>query len=152
MILSAVAWVVSRFLFSLGCDPSDPTFGKFVSNVDANMKDFVGVMEVFPWLRRIYPFSRKFQRLNARVRENSNILMGLITLHRKSYEPTHVRDYTDAFFAVQNENIKAFGNEGTFTGKKLAGHLQAKMILYCPAVFGHFNPASVKTDRAVPIQ
>ena len=25
-------------------------------------------------------------------------------------------------------------------------------VLYCPAMFGHFGPAPVKTDRAVRIQ
>ena len=32
------------------------------------------------------------------------------------------------------------------------GNLFWTFILYCPAVFGHFSPAPVKTDRAVRIQ
>ena len=41
----------------------------------------------------------------------------------------------------RNDIIRGFG---TFRNVFLE-------ILYCPAVFGHFGPAPVKTDRAVPI-
>ncbi|OQV14481.1 Cytochrome P450 2B4 [Hypsibius exemplaris] len=123
LFTAAVALVVSRFLFSVKCDPDDGLFKQFVSNVNKNMQDFVGVLEVFPWLRHFPPFRGIFRRLHDRVRQNSDILAELVRQHRLTRIPQSSRDYTDSYMDVQDANKAATGSEGTFTDTKLVRNI-----------------------------
>ena len=118
--LYTVANVVSSMLFSSGFQPSDPRFGQYMDDVTTLMAEFgaSGALDVFPWLRHIYPYGARLRKLNAKHMSTANLLLSLITDHRKSFDPDHPRDYIDAFFCVQEQNKRTKGHEDTFTGQR----------------------------------
>lgn len=113
-----VANVVCDMLFSGGFEPDDPRFQQFIENVKENLRELAssGILEVYPWLRYVYPYRKKFQRFNQRMHQTKGLLTSLVMDHKRSFVPSNPRDYIDAFFLMQSQKIAEDGHEGTFTG------------------------------------
>ena len=115
-------------LFGDDVDKDNERFSQFADNCDIVAENFAEMasdvfLDFFPWLRFIYPFSKKFrdsQRRGLLVRQP---LRELIEEHKKTFDPDHPRDYVDAYFCVQRNRNEAQGDVGTFTDDQLVRNL-----------------------------
>ncbi|OQV26084.1 Cytochrome P450 2D3 [Hypsibius exemplaris] len=125
LFIGAAANVLSSLLWSGTFQPDDSSFNGFVSNIEKNLQEFANavMMEVYPWLRKIYPFTNKFRRLNTRVGKAMGFLKNVVQEHKKTFDPAHPRDYCDAFFAIQRNQAKKAECDQTFTDLQLVRNL-----------------------------
>ncbi|XP_055334479.1 cytochrome P450 2C15-like [Paramacrobiotus metropolitanus] len=112
-LANAVSNVIAFMLFGDTFEENDNRFKMFVEHINKNLAEVFGVaaIEVYPWLRHIPPFTKRFQGVNDRVKEALGVLKDLALDHKKSFDNNHIRDYIDAFYSKQASGSASFTDE-----------------------------------------
>ncbi|XP_055337267.1 cytochrome P450 2J5-like [Paramacrobiotus metropolitanus] len=110
LFATAASNVAAYMMFSDTFNSEDPRFIHYLQDVARNFREMpnAGILEIFPSLKFVPPFSFTISKFQARVKQQVTVLQDLVEEHKKSFDPDHLRDYIDAFLALQQKNSPTF--------------------------------------------
>nr|AKH45318.1 cytochrome P450 [Anopheles sinensis] len=77
-----------------------------------NGDDYGTLLSFYPWLRHIYPFSRRFHTLRDASLRINDFIQSIIEKYLHTHDPNHVRCFLDLYF---REMEKCTPQESSFT-------------------------------------
>ncbi|XP_052890446.1 probable cytochrome P450 304a1 [Anopheles moucheti] len=77
-----------------------------------NGDDYGTILSYFPWLRHVYPFSRKFNIIRKASLNVNGFIQTIIDKYQNTFEENHVRCFLDLYF---REMVKCTPQEPNFT-------------------------------------
>ena len=115
-VLSAsVSNIICSLVFGRRFDHSDPRLLKLLDFINTNFSDSRFLLtSIFPTLRHLPgdPLGAKARR--DRTNQIRDFLTEIVNEHKEAFDDQCIRDYIDAFIAVQNKEIP---EKTTFTGE-----------------------------------
>ncbi|ETN61335.1 cytochrome P450 4c21 [Anopheles darlingi] len=110
--------------------------------------DYGTILSFYPWLRHVYPFSRKYHALRDSSMKVNAFIESVINKYRETYDEAHVRCFLDLYFReMQKKQETTLPKDGKEFSFQLDQLILGLVDFFFPAISGATTQLALLLER-----